>query len=355
MIFGEIWLEGQGFRQGMSRRITTVSSTADRLREELEEALAHPNEIFGYARYGDGKTWHNIDRITGGIQRKSFDVLASRPKYGKSMLAAGWLPSIGYQALQEEMVLRVVTLEMTAASYLRRAGAILAGINDPLNIRRGFLTLDEQKRYTGALKTLSSLPIEFLSNETDMTEEEALGRASDGTYVREGVGVSSVTYADVDRFIRGEAGTGETFWWLLDHIGLLSDVSPEGDVTRAIWLMANKLSILAHQVATGLVITHLNRSSVSDGTPSIESIAGSDQVGRNADYIFLLDRPYQHPKVSPEERDAVKDAEPAYLIVYSRDAGTGLDMLLWDVHKASFTEMELEDGVEIPLPGKKKK
>lgn len=323
------------------RRVQTAEGVSEALRKEVEQALAHPNEIFGYARYGDGVQWTRLDKATGGIQPKTLGVLAARPKVGKSMLAAGWVPLIAEQAMNEGQVVRVVTLEMSWLSYQRRMAAILAQIRDPMNIRRGTITPEEVKRYNRALDQLASLPIEYLSNETDLTEAEAMKR-----------GGSVITFDDVNRFVRARGGE-PTYWWLLDHIGLLSDLNSDGDVTKSIYYLANKLAGLAHQVATGLVITHLTRASVG-AMPTIESIAGSDQVGRNADSIMLLSRPFMGA-TDPDDLALIEDGEPAFLQVYSRDEGGGLDVLLWDRHKASFSELVVPEGVEIPMPKSTKK
>ncbi len=311
-----------------------VSAALDR---ELTEALAHPSEIFGFARYGDGKSWVRLDKMTGGLQLKSFDVLAARPKVGKSMLAAGWLPFVAEQAMNEGKVVRVITLEMTWEAYQRRAASHLAQIPNPMNIRRGLLSVVEQKRYRNALSYLAALPIEYLSNQRDLDEDAAMR-----------LGGSSVTFADVNRFV----SDGATYWWLLDHIGLLNDLSPDGDITKSIYSLANKLAGLAHREATGLVITHLTRASAGS-RPTIESIAGSDQVGRNADKIFLLSRPWLDGELDDDDRELIKEGEPAFLQVHSRDEGSGLDVLWWDAELASFSEMDIEPGAKVPMPAKK--
>jgi hypothetical protein len=135
----------------------------------------------------------------------------------------------------------------------------------------------------------------------------------------------------------------------------LSDLSAFGDVTTSIYNLANKLAGIAHTVATGMVITHLTRLSV--GTmPTIESIAGSDQVGRNADQIFLLSRPFMDaPDLSEEDRELTKDGEPAFLQFYSRDEGSGVDVLWWNNASASFKELILPPDAKVPMPTARKR
>lgn len=327
------------------RRVRTAAETSEELREELRDALEHPREIFGYGRYGDGVRWRQLDRLTGGLQEKNLGVLVARPKVGKSMLAAAWVPYIAEQALAEDKVVRVVTLEMRRKAYQRRMAAIMAGIKDPKNIRRGTLDTFEQRRYYRALDHLEAMPIEYLSNEADLTEAEALVP-----------GNSSITLDEVSRFIRAK-DADPTFWWVLDHIGLLSDLRQYGDVTASIYGLANSLANLAHTTATGLVIGHLNRAAVGQRV-GIESIAGSDQLGKNADQIMLLQRPFMEAgELSPEEQAMLEQGEPAFLTFYSRDEGSGIDVLYWRKELAAFEEMEI-DGVDVrelmPKSSKKK-
>ncbi len=170
------------------------------------------------------------------------------------------------------------------------------------------------------------------------------------------LGNSPITYQDVAAFIQGNSKfyakgrSTDTYWWLLDHIGLLNDIDTSGDITRSIYTLANKLAGLCHRVAAGMTITHLNRASVG-GLPSIESIAGSDQVGRAADAILLLTRPFfELGELSAEDQELIKEGEPAFLKFYSRDEGSGLDVLLWDAGRATFDEMQLAPGAKVRMP-----
>lgn len=328
---------------GELRRTRTARDTSEELLEELDAALSHPAEIFGYGRYGDGSQWLTLDRMTGGLQPNTLAVLAARPKVGKSMLASAWVPIIARQALAEDKVVRVVSLEMSRKAYQRRMAAIMAGVRDPKRIRQGLLSAEEQRQYRLALSELALLPIEYLANERDLDEEETFK-----------LGNSPITVSEVNRFLRGGRDGQETYWWLLDHIGLLNDLDRFDNVTTSIYQLANKLAHIAHKVCAGMVITHLNREAVG-GTPRIESLSGSDQVGKNADLIFLLWRPFTEFELSEEDRELIREGEPAFLQFYSRDEGSGLDLLWWDAEKASFGEMKVPAGTKVPMPSAAKR
>lgn len=325
----------------MAKKPRTAAETSLELEEELDLALDNPREIFGYANYGE--KWPRLNKMTGGIHENQLGVMAARPKHGKTMLITEWIPPIAEQAILEDKVVKVISLEMSRKAYQRRMAANMAGIKNPMNIRRGMLDAKEQVEYRKALNYLSSLPIEYLANEVELDEEEAMR-----------FGNSSITYEDVAKFVRGN---GDTFWWVLDHAGLLKDMGDGQDTTRNMYQLANKMATLAHTVATGMVITHLTRLSVG-GMPSIEAIAGTDQWGRNADEIYLLWRPYLGAgELSEEDEEATKDGEPAFLQVVSRDEGSGLSVLWWDKHLVSFSELDIPEGehINIPLPKSSKR
>lgn len=321
-------------------RIRTIDNVREVLEVELDAALKNPGEIFGYARYGDGTQWAQLDHLSGGLQRKKYMVLAGYPKIGKSMWAAAVIPFVAEQAVVDDKVVRVCTLETTEEIYMGRMAAIIADILEPKNIRRGMLTADEERRYRSALKYLSSLPIEFLSFGKDMTFKE--------TMVPGGSGVS---IDDVKNFV---IGGGDTFWWVVDHIGLLRDVDGNKDTYTRTVNLNDKLTDLAHEECTGLVVTHLTRDSRGK-RPTLGSIAGADQIGRNLDVGLLIDRPLMDRELSPEEAEAYRDGEPAFLQFYSRNEGMGVVPMWWRHGYASFRELVLAPGVEVPMPKTKTK
>jgi hypothetical protein len=103
-----------------------------------------------------------------------------------------------------------------------------------------------------------------------------------------------------------------------------------------------------------MVITHLTRASRGSRV-TLGSIAGADQIGRNLDVGFLIDRPIMDRELSLEEVELYKEAEPAFLQFYSRDEGMGVVPMMWEHKYAAFKELILAPGVEIPLPKTKKK
>lgn len=321
------------------------SSAAQRLRQELRAARANPKVIFGFAHFGP--EWPLLNERTHGLHPGELGILASQPKVGKSMFLIQIFVAIARQALAEGKGRTVdyITLEMSETNLLRRMACALAGIKDPTSVRTGFITEQEASAYFKALDEIEKLPIRFLSN-TRLKGDSALSK--DDSMV---LGNSSVSVDDVLQFV-----SGNTFWWALDHIGLLANVG-SGDTRRDLMVSYNKLMGLAHDTpAAGIVVTHLNRQHAGK-FPTMDMLAETSQAAKNADYMFLLSRPaHEAPQlVEPDKAELMRIAEPAYNHFVSRESGEDVFTWIWDVKAAKFREAVLAPGTPLPFIGSKSK
>lgn len=311
------------------------------LTKEYARAKKNPGEIFGIATYGNITQWPILNKQTGGIQPKAYIVLAARPKVGKSQFLAGLVPGIAEQADKVNKKVLLVTLETSRIAYHRRMAATMASIPHPNRIRQGALSGEEEDRYIAAVEYLATLPIVYLSNEDKATREEQVMFDNTST---------AVTFSRIDNAV-----TNDVFWWAVDHIGLVAD-APNSRVSGTydkIYRLANEFARLSQRVG-GLVVTHLNRSFVTGQTPDLNTIAGADQLGRNASVLMFLDRPFSNPAITDEDRALVRDNgwEPAVLYWLSRNEGSGVVFLQWVSSEATFRELDTDHLI---LPGGQKR
>ena len=290
-----------------------------------QRALANPRRIYGYAYYGEyadspenpqqGDRFVKLDKVTHGLQYKKMIYLGGRPKSGKSMLLASFLPNIAEQCPDGQKI-RVVTLEMTGEAYMKRMAAIMAQADQDA-IDTGYADPTAVERYIQAVKYLQTLPIEYI----------------EAAQMRELVQI--IDNKDVP-----------TFFWALDNFGLVA----EGTDYKDLQSTANKIQHLCQKVATGMIIGHLNRASVGK-RPTIESIGGTDQLGRNADEIWLLYKVLEGLDVDPAD---LEDGEPAELVLFMRDRKGGQVPLWWDRNYACFRDLNPDEQEEIVIPDKKR-
>lgn len=306
------------------------------LLEQSKAAQASPKEVFGLAHFGPA--WPRLNLLTRGIQPRTFTLFLARQKVGKSTFISQMLPEWGVQAREVGKVVRVVTLETTMLTYLGRTAAQLAGIRDPLRIRAGMLEKGEVKNYRLALRTLNGLPVEFLSNEYDMAEEETFQARYSG-----------IGLGQVEEFVRQP----DTFLWVVDHVGLINRQGQGKGATEQLEAIANKLTFLSNRYVGGIGIHHLNRNSLDGGTPGFENIAGSDVFGRNAGALYFLWRPFFEARNrTPEDLQLMKSmgGDPGLLIFKSRSEGNGAVGVFWRDETASFEESDRSEE-DLPRPG----
>lgn len=296
----------------------TSSEVAIELLEEETDAHNNPRVITGIASYGsrlgsdDAKyTWTRLDEITRGIQ-KGMTLLGGRPKAGKSMVVCSLLPNIAEQVPANEVV-RVISLEMSALSYQRRVASILADLPDPIRIQSGHLTSEERERYHKSVQYLAGLPIEYYDQ--------------------------SLNFATLNSLIVSPQGP-KTFWWVLDNFGLMRDLGQTSNQYGAMVELANNLQRLCQRQCPGMIVHHLNRLAAGR-RPTLESIAGTDQLSRNVDMFIGLWRRY-HDRDDVDQK-LLEEGEPGEMVIESRNGAGGIVPVWWDAHKAHYTEMKPEE------------
>jgi DnaB-like helicase C terminal domain len=319
--------------------VKSSSQISRGLAEQYKEVQANPQAVFGIANFGPA--WPHLNGLSRGLQRKTFTVLMARQKVGKSMLISQWVPEFALQAKAVGKVLRIVTLETTMDTYHMRTAAKLAAIQNPMRIREGTLTKPERLRYFQALKDLDSLPIEYLSNEYDLSEEEDEEKSR--------IGSGSIGMQEVEGFIRQP----DTFLWIIDHMGLIRRQNTGKGANEQLAAIADQLTYISNRFVGGIGITHLNRSSIDGGPPGFENIAGTDVFGRNAGALYWLWRPYYEARSHSAEDEEMEEAlggDHGLLIFKSRNEGNGTVGVFWSKSYAGFTETDLREG-NIPMPG----
>ncbi len=241
-----------------------------------------------------------LNLVTGGIHQGRMVLLTSRPSVGKTSLAGSLLVTVAEQFLDDvsARVVKYFSLEMPAEKIQHRLASQMSRV--PMHrIDTGYATAEQRERYEQAQRTLAELPIEYFDDHMSL--------------------------AEVEREIR-ESDTG---WWILDHTGVLADFD---DAQTPYLIHANiseRLRRLSQKVKTGLIIHHQNRSkqNATDKRADLESLAGADKYGKDADLALGLYRDDVGKYVSEEEKDLPKPGE--LLVIKNRDGsqGFGIEMI----------------------------
>lgn len=280
---------------------------ADNLLKTAEHAKKHPRKIYGVAPYG----FPSLDEVTGGIGEDHMIVLAARPNIGKSALAGQIARTVAeyFLANNIDAWVKIASYEMSAESYLNRVACGAANISS-LALRRGEVDDVGFERYKKVLDLLSKLPIEYTT--------------------------ASSTFQEFTDFVVGGRPCGI---WILDHVGLLSDITSAGQSQYTAQVgVANKMQNLCGNGYPGICVAHMNRSSDSnkDSRPSLSNLAGADNFGRNANVVLSLYR----PNVALNIPDDLKGGpEPAYIDVLKNKDGPLKEIkTLWVPSRTMFVE-----------------
>lgn len=290
------------------RNVQRPDEVGERLVKRAEERAANPKKLWGIT-WGDDMPRLNL--LTGGIQAKKLYVLISRPNAGKSGLAAKWALNVA----RDGSNVKVATFEMSADSYQHRIACFMAGV--PIwRIDTGSATDEQRLRYAKAHGELARLNITYLE--------------------------SAESFEEMENFFRANGGMD---FGVIDHIGIIPGFYGSGGYTNAA-STSIRVAKLAHTFATLLVLGHQNRQSLSaeDKRPTPESVAGSDQITRDADLIFGLYRPDMFVRIPEDQANDLKPGE--LLILKNRDgaAGRTIHMIYSPQHTDWKENPELNNG-----------
>jgi replicative DNA helicase len=276
--------------------MTTSREVADAAIKQSRLRAASPAEVWGISWGIDG-----LDKVTHGILPGRMNVLVSRPNVGKSAFAGSLLISVAQDFLMNDSDQRVklFTFEMSAQSVQHRLACQIADVS--MNkIDTGYASPDQLAAYERAQLLLADLPIEYFDRRMSMTE------------------------------IASEVREPNTGFWVLDHIRLVKDMMGAASPYQTLNEVIAKITMLTQQDGhSGLVITHQNRSkqNATDKRADLESIAGSDQAGQDADLLLALYRDDVGKYTTEAERDLPKPGE--LLVVKNRHgaANFGIEMI----------------------------
>lgn len=286
-------------------RVISSDDNAKHLVKLAEERARDPKWVWGMSW---GPDFPALDRMTHGIDAKKMVLLISRPAAGKSALAAKWALNVARSFKGTGKVVRVVTLEMSAASWQMRIGSFIAQV--PIyRIESGYATAEQRARFVAAQAELAQLPIEYLE--------------------------SAESIEEIERFIGADRRCG---FWVLDHIGIVPGISTAFSTYQAIQKVSQRVTKLCHLRVTGLILGHQNRQGTQgdDKRPTQDSVAGADQIARDADLILGLYRPDMFVRVADDEVKVVKAGE--LLVLKNRNGPMGTIHTLYHSSRTDWVE-----------------
>ncbi|MGZ5180115.1 MAG: replicative DNA helicase [Ramlibacter sp.] len=261
--------EGSRMKQGFQGMDSLVVQLLDRVQEMAD----NPNDITGVPT-----GFHDLDRMTSGLQAGDMVVLAARPSMGKTAFAINIAEHV---ALNEGLPVAVFSMEMGASQLaVRIVGSI--GRIDQGHLRTGKLNDDEWPRLTEAIERLRNVSLHI--DETP------------------GLTVSELR-ANARRLAR-QCG-GKLGLIVVDYLQLMSTSSSMNDENRAtaVGEISRGLKMLAKELGCPVIaLSQLSRGvkSRTDTRPMMSDRRESGAIEQDADVIMFIYRDDYYNKDSKE-------------------------------------------------------
>ena len=260
--------EGSRMKQGFQSMDSLVVALLDR----VEEMANNPNDITGVPT-----GFHDLDRMTSGLQPGDLVVLAARPSMGKTAFAINIAEHV---ALNEGLPVAVFSMEMGASQLaVRIVGSI--GRVDQGHLRTGKLTDDEWPRLTEAIERLRTVSL-HIDETPGLTPSEL--RANARRLARQ-CGKLGLIVVDYLQLMSGSGGS--------DGDNRATEL---GEISRGLKMLAKELQCPV------IALSQLNRGveQRTDKRPMMSDLRESGAIEQDADIIMFIYRDDYYNKDSKD-------------------------------------------------------
>jgi len=223
--------------------------------------------------------FYQFDRITGGFQPGSLNIIAARPSMGKTALA---LNMAQYGGVDRHDPVLIFSLEMSAEQLVQRMLGSEAKVNIH-DIRNGSFAENDWDKLADAAGRLSQAPI-FIDDSSMLSTLEFRARARRFKSRFENLGLIVVDYLQLMSFARR----------------IDSKQQEVAEISRALKGVARELDVPV------VALSQLSRAveQRNDKMPQLSDLRDSGAIEQDADLVMLLYRPgYYDTAAAPEEED----------------------------------------------------
>ena len=260
--------EGSRMKQGFQSMDSLVVELLDRVQEMAD----NPNDITGVPT-----GFHDLDRMTSGLQPGDLVVLAARPSMGKTAFAINIAEHV---ALNEGLPVAVFSMEMGASQLaVRIVGSI--GRVDQGHLRTGKLTDEEWPRLTEAIERLRTVSL-HIDETPGLTPSEL--RANSRRLARQ-CGKLGLIVVDYLQLMSGSSGS--------DGDNRATEL---GEISRGLKMLAKELQCPV------IALSQLNRGveQRTDKRPMMSDLRESGAIEQDADIIMFIYRDDYYNKDSKD-------------------------------------------------------
>lgn len=226
--------------------------------DRLDYQHQHRGEIVGVPT-----GFHDLDQLTGGLQRSDLVIVAARPSVGKTSFA---LCLAANAAIKHNQPIGIFSLEMSAEQLVLRLLSVETGI-DSHRLRMGYLDEDEWGLLTQAFGKLSEAPI----------------------YIDDTAGASSQELRSKARRLHAQTGVDMI---LIDYLQLMQGGRTDNRV-QEISEISRGLKGLARELNVPVVaLSQLSRAveQRQSHVPMLSDLRESGSIEQDADVVMFIYR-----------------------------------------------------------------
>lgn len=262
--------------------------------ESIEALYSRKGAVTGIAT-----GFHDLDRMTGGLQQQDFFVIAGRPSMGKTALAMNIAEHV---AVKENKPVAIFSLEMSEEQLMQRMMCSMAKINLQ-KVRDGFFSERDAPALTNAASLIGGSPI-YLSDRTFQID----GLIARARRLKSKYNIELI---------------------IIDYLQLLTARGFKVDNRqREVSYISGAIKGLAKDLKVPVVVlAQLNRQPEGrhGGKPRLSDLRESGSIEQDADIVGLLFRAEVYEE--DENIRADKAGEAELIIAKQRNGPTGEVML----------------------------
>ncbi|MBU1318873.1 MAG: replicative DNA helicase [candidate division Zixibacteria bacterium] len=277
---------GEGF--------VSINTILPRTFDEIENYRQRKGSIIGTPT-----GYHDLDRMTSGLQDNDLIVVAGRPSMGKTALA---LNICAHIAMEEKRGVGLFSLEMSANQISQRMLCAKAHIS-PHMLRSGMLRDEDYTRLGIAVGPLSEAPI-FIDDSPNISILELRSKAR-RLKVREDIGLLVIDYLQ------------------MMHGGASSESRQQeiSQISRSLKALAKDLSIPV------MAVSQLSRAPEmrgGDRRPQLADLRESGAIEQDADLVAFVYREEYYLERTPDGCPPDKQGIAEIIVAKQRNGPTGV-------------------------------
>ena len=297
-------------KQRQSKDYSKIQNILEKNIQNIEEAQKSGGKLPGLST-----GFADLDRMTSGLQKSDFIILAARPSMGKTAFALNIAENA---ALKEHKKVAFFSVEMSEESL-------------------GYRMLSTQSRVE-----LGKLKRGDLSPEDWESVNMAVSRFSEAQLlVDETPGISVMEVRNKCRRMNVD---GPIDLIVIDYLQIMSSGSRIDNRVKEVSLMTRQLKQLAREMECPvIVLSQLSRGTVQrdgDKRPMLSDLRDSGSIEQDADVVIFLHREdyYKKPEAEPNNICEV-------IIAKQRQGETGTVKLTWMPRFQKFADLIKENNV----------